>query len=449
MGKSNNFHNKLKKVYSREENLKNFITQEEINELEEINYNFIHEIIKNLSDFSKGFVKLTSYSINIESNFFIEKPQFKIYSNLIETFHFQKKSFIFLSSNFLPTLIDVLFGGNGCFQEDEKKTKITYTEYLINTKLIKIILESFTNACKKFFLIKMKFINTKILFHLKDFNHNSTKTIISRFNLYINNVKVYFIFLIPLSIVKKLKNSTFISSKKVLNLEGNDLKTISIDDLDDVKLEIIVKLNGISVSESQLSNLSVGNIFSIQNPNKIIALIEKKQILLGYYKSYNDKSAFLVKEFINDNLNSITTRNISMSNLKKNIAKKNFDNSKKLINSKKNINHESCYFNEASVSDHNIKNNTLYDSKKEISHKNIIENLPVNITVQLGKLKIKIKDFLNLSKDNVLILDKSIQEPLDVFMNDCLIASGEIVFLENKYGLRITEVKNNFKKKLV
>lgn len=92
--------------------------------------------------------------------------------------------------------------------------------------------------------------------------------------------------------------------------------------------------------------------------------------------------------------------------------------------------------NQSQISD--IKENTIL--LKDINH---IINVSVNITVQLGQARIKIKDLLKISTESVLILDKLIGEPLDVFVNESLIAKGEIVVVGDKYGIRITCIVNS------
>ncbi|BAB12801.1 flagellar motor switch protein FliN [Buchnera aphidicola str. APS (Acyrthosiphon pisum)] len=93
----------------------------------------------------------------------------------------------------------------------------------------------------------------------------------------------------------------------------------------------------------------------------------------------------------------------------------------------------------------NSKNSTLDNTIDIVDSKKTILNVPVNITVELGTSRIKIKDFLKFSKGSMLILNESIKEPLNIFMNGHLIASGEIVVLEEKYGIRITNIKNSLK----
>lgn len=85
----------------------------------------------------------------------------------------------------------------------------------------------------------------------------------------------------------------------------------------------------------------------------------------------------------------------------------------------------------------------LDHSKTYIEKKQIVLNTVIQISVELGKSKIKIKDFLKCSKGSMLILDKNIKEPLDIFINGHLIASGEIVVSEKKYGIRITNIKHS------
>ncbi|CAL4042223.1 flagellar motor switch protein FliN [Buchnera aphidicola] len=107
-----------------------------------------------------------------------------------------------------------------------------------------------------------------------------------------------------------------------------------------------------------------------------------------------------------------------------------------------------------------VKNANLNDKKEEkdelqvLNHKDDsillkdiqhIINVSVNITVKLGRAKIKIEDLLNISMGSVLILDKKIGEPLDIFVNESLIARGEIVVVEDKYGIRITSIIDSSK----
>ncbi|AEO08445.1 flagellar motor switch protein FliN [Buchnera aphidicola str. Ak (Acyrthosiphon kondoi)] len=127
-----------------------------------------------------------------------------------------------------------------------------------------------------------------------------------------------------------------------------------------------------------------------------------------------------------------------MSSIQKN------SNNEKLIGSEKKT-PEYQEINKDLSSQEDLNTSVLDNSDDITESKHVLLNTFVNITVELGKSKIKIKDFLSLSKGSMLILDKTIKEPLDIFINGHLIASGEIVVSEKKYGLRITSIKNSLK----
>lgn len=70
----------------------------------------------------------------------------------------------------------------------------------------------------------------------------------------------------------------------------------------------------------------------------------------------------------------------------------------------------------------------------------LVMDIPVCVTVELGRTKIPIKQILRLSQGSVLELDAVAGEPMDVYVNGCLIAQGEVVVLEEKFGIRLTDI---------
>ncbi|CAL4042218.1 Flagellar motor switch protein FliN [Buchnera aphidicola (Anoecia corni)] len=86
-------------------------------------------------------------------------------------------------------------------------------------------------------------------------------------------------------------------------------------------------------------------------------------------------------------------------------------------------------------------------SKKIEKNTHILDNILVNITVELGTKKIKIKDILNIKKNSIIALDKSVDDVLNIFINDCLIGQGEIVVVNNTYGIKISTIFDSLKTK--
>lgn len=69
-----------------------------------------------------------------------------------------------------------------------------------------------------------------------------------------------------------------------------------------------------------------------------------------------------------------------------------------------------------------------------------ILDIPVQLTVELGRTKLPIKNLLQLAQGSVVELDGLAGEPMDVLVNGCLIAQGEVVVVNDKFGIRLTDV---------
>ncbi len=76
---------------------------------------------------------------------------------------------------------------------------------------------------------------------------------------------------------------------------------------------------------------------------------------------------------------------------------------------------------------------------KEMNLDMILE-LPVSISMEVGRTKISIRNLLQLSQGSVIELDRLAGEAMDVLVNDTLIAHGEVVVVNDKFGIRLTDV---------
>ncbi|MNN91672.1 Flagellar motor switch protein FliN [compost metagenome] len=70
----------------------------------------------------------------------------------------------------------------------------------------------------------------------------------------------------------------------------------------------------------------------------------------------------------------------------------------------------------------------------------MIMDIPVKLTVELGRTRITIKQLLELAQGSVIELEGLAGEPMDILINGYLIAQGEVVVVDDKYGIRITEI---------
>ena len=70
----------------------------------------------------------------------------------------------------------------------------------------------------------------------------------------------------------------------------------------------------------------------------------------------------------------------------------------------------------------------------------VLQNIPVTISVEVGRTTLKIRDLMRLTQGSVVELDRIAGEPLDLLVNDTLVAQGEIVLVNERYGVRLTSV---------
>ena len=70
----------------------------------------------------------------------------------------------------------------------------------------------------------------------------------------------------------------------------------------------------------------------------------------------------------------------------------------------------------------------------------VILDVPVTLSMEVGRTRIPIRNLLQLNQGSVVELDRAAGEPLDVFVNGTLVAHGEVVVVNEKFGIRITDV---------
>ncbi len=79
-------------------------------------------------------------------------------------------------------------------------------------------------------------------------------------------------------------------------------------------------------------------------------------------------------------------------------------------------------------------------NKLKVQNLDFILDIPLKVSVELGRSKIIIKELLQLGQGSVLELDKLAGEPLEVLVNGKLVARGEVVVVNEKFGIRLTDI---------
>ncbi len=70
----------------------------------------------------------------------------------------------------------------------------------------------------------------------------------------------------------------------------------------------------------------------------------------------------------------------------------------------------------------------------------LILDIPLEITVEFGRVKMVVDDLLKLGQGSIIELDKSVGEPVEIYVNKKLIGKGEVVVIDEKFAVRLTDI---------
>ena len=86
-----------------------------------------------------------------------------------------------------------------------------------------------------------------------------------------------------------------------------------------------------------------------------------------------------------------------------------------------------------------MNDDNVQDASNTINS-DVLENIPVTLSIEVGRAVIKIRDLMRLTQGSVVELDWIAGEPLDLMVNNTAVAQGEIVLVNDRYGIRLTRV---------
>ena len=76
----------------------------------------------------------------------------------------------------------------------------------------------------------------------------------------------------------------------------------------------------------------------------------------------------------------------------------------------------------------------------EVRNLEMLLDIPLQVTVELGRTKRSVKEILSLAQGSIIELDKLAGEPVDIYVNSRLIAKGEVVVIDENFGVRVTDI---------
>lgn len=94
----------------------------------------------------------------------------------------------------------------------------------------------------------------------------------------------------------------------------------------------------------------------------------------------------------------------------------------------------------AGMADGGAKKTSAAPTAQSDRNLNLILDIPLKVSVELGRTKMPVSELLNLTQGSVIELNKLAGEPMEVYVNDKLIARGEAVVVNEKFGVRLTDI---------
>jgi flagellar motor switch protein FliN/FliY len=366
----------------------------------------------------------------------------------IKLFPSYDKIYFIFSKYFLFSMIDKIFGGEKNFcKKDFFVIKKKFFENIIIKQLINNFFQLYLNLILKMNLfeldINMSLKSLKIL-KKKLFKKNFLY-IFNSFNIFLDKIYEKFYIFFSRSIKKNIRRKFY---KKNISQKFFYKNSSLLNLLKNFKVDFFIFSKKSFLKLKEILNLKIGNILFIKNPEKSFFYIENIPFFKGNYKIIQNETFFLVKKrFSNIFYKNFMRTNFKLMNNKNN---KNFFNS----SDGNNFFVENLNNNDKEIQKDYKTEKKIFSDKKSVFKKklklddiSLIENIPIIITVELGKSKIKIKDLLSLEEGSIITLNKVFGEPLNIFINDHLIAKGEVVVNKKKYGIRILKIFSSKKKK--
>ena len=92
------------------------------------------------------------------------------------------------------------------------------------------------------------------------------------------------------------------------------------------------------------------------------------------------------------------------------------------------------------MADKNVEDANPSEKHVGIENLKVLENIDVELTVEVGRTEITIRDLLRLNEGSVVELDRLAGDPLDILVNNTKIARGEVVMIGERFGIRFGEI---------
>ncbi|XBC39304.1 MAG: hypothetical protein U0T63_00360 [Buchnera aphidicola (Nurudea shiraii)] len=294
--------NKFFKVHVYDSGL-DYYTMYQIKEsLKDISIFFSKQVLLDFLDILDVKFDIKLYSIQLKK-YNCEQDYFKDSTlvNIGNLSTFSEIGIIGFSDKIIESIIDVLFGGKNILQ-DCSNNSYTLKKYDVKIieKIIDIIKKSYCMSWKKKHGIDIEFSNFRLVekAHLDSIIPNNSIFLFTIFKIKCGNKLGFLNISLSFSFIKKFKNELLEKHKNKIFFEKKHVDKISLKMIYNLKINLDVKLVGLSLLLSKISFLKIGDIIFINTPENALAFSNNIPVISGKYKMYKNKYVFFVKNFL-------------------------------------------------------------------------------------------------------------------------------------------------------
>jgi flagellar motor switch protein FliN len=343
-----------------------------------------------------------------------------------------------------PTIVygavDSFFGGRGGANlELSPQRGFTPTEERIIQLLLETVFADLKDAWAPVYSINPEYVSREINPAFAQIGEDRETVAVCRFDIEMGTsargqVTVMYPFsaIKPIRLLLRGRLQTGERDEKMAVKWANQLR----DAVSDAELEMVARLATLRVSALQLARIKPGDTLWFKPPPAVQVLVQSNHLFDAEYGSSENNAAIRIERVIEpvvETSNGLVTSEGGLESQAEGNSVSGVVPGGKDAKVKKTLAISSM---SESISQDAVGESAM-DQGVQLD---LIQNVTVSISVEVGRSSLRIRDLVRLGQGSVVELDRVAGEPLDVCVNNTVIARGEVVLVNERYGIRLTQV---------
>jgi flagellar motor switch protein FliM len=351
--------------------------------------------------------------------------------------------------NLVFLVVDNMFGGDGRFHTRVEGRDFTPTEQRIIQGLLNVVFTEYSKSWKPVYDINFEYIRSEMNSQFANIATPSEIVVSTTFTLEFGGATADMHICFPYSMLEPIRDLLYSTMQSdQLSSDKRWIGTLR-KQLQGAEVEIVAQLGSGKITLGQILKLKVGDVVPLHIPEKIEAMVDGVPLIECTFGQQSGQYALKVERFIAASPETPHTDAApgekmadEMENMANDVAADEDQISEDdwAAAMAEQAVTEPSSGQAAQPADIFPSFGGNAGSAGMMNELDMILDIPVQITVELGRTKITIKNLLQLAHGSVVELEAMAGEPMDVMVNGTLIAQGEVVVVNDKFGIRLTDI---------